>query len=127
MQTAVQEKEMLHGILGLHPEVNGITECRLCPKADCFVECVALSLHLCCCLLMTLAVGRAFPVGSERHIVCFEGLLLVMLAIGTQNILLSCFLTYIISGVREFLVHCRKQLLTMLCRLSIWCGRRCIK
>ena len=30
---------------------------------------------------------------------CFEGLLLVMLAIGTQNILLSCFLTYIISGV----------------------------
>lgn len=44
--------------------------------------------------------------GSERHIVCFEGLLLVMLAIGTQNVLLSCFLTYIISGVRMRLQQC---------------------
>ena len=49
MQTAVQEKQTLHGILGLHPEVNGITECRLCPKADCFVEYVCLP-H-CCCVL----------------------------------------------------------------------------
>jgi hypothetical protein len=39
MQTAVREKETLHGMLGLHPEVNGITECRLCPNADCFVQC----------------------------------------------------------------------------------------
>ena len=41
MQTAVREKETLHGMLGLHPEVNGITECRLCPNADCFIQCVA--------------------------------------------------------------------------------------
>jgi hypothetical protein len=45
-------------------------------------------------------------VGSERHIVCFEGLLLVMFAIGTQNILLSCFLTYIISGVSTRFQQC---------------------
>ncbi len=45
--------------------------------------------------------------GSERHIVCFEGLLLVMLAIGTQNVLLSCFLTYIISGVSLRFQQCR--------------------
>jgi hypothetical protein len=51
MQTAVQEKQTLHGILGLHPEVNGITECRLCPKADCFVECVCLPL---CCHVLCL-------------------------------------------------------------------------
>ena len=38
---AVREKETLHGMLGLHPEVNGITECRLCPNADCFIQCVA--------------------------------------------------------------------------------------
>jgi hypothetical protein len=44
MQTVVQEKETLHGILGLHPEVNGITECRLCPNADCFVEYALLAI-----------------------------------------------------------------------------------
>jgi len=100
MQTAVQEKEMLHGVLGLHPEVNGITDCRLCPNTDGFIRCN-------CCLLSSAARAArdaccsAFPVGSERDIVCFEALLLVMLAIGTQNILLACFLTYIISGVRR--------------------------
>jgi hypothetical protein len=38
MQTVVQEKETLHGILGLHPEVNGITDCRLCPNTDGFIR-----------------------------------------------------------------------------------------
>jgi hypothetical protein len=102
----------LHGVLGLHPEVNGIVDCRLCPNADCFVQCVGVGVLAARCAVVTLAVGRAFPVGSERHLVSFEGLLLVMLAIGTQNILLSCFLTYIISGVRRQRARRCKELLT---------------
>ena len=66
------------------------------------VHCVACVHRVACVhgLQACDASRSAFPVGSERDIVCFEALLLVMLAIGTQNILLACFLTYIISGVR---------------------------
>jgi hypothetical protein len=51
MLTAVQPKQTLHGILGLHPEVNGIADCRLCPDAECFVQCVGAAVLLCGVLL----------------------------------------------------------------------------